>query len=249
MVTKNVLNFPYGKLGAFLRLGGKVFMGFSEEHTKWLESHIQRRSGERKGRLERGHAHGERLFLERVWWPMFGNLNDLHPEYEVADWRGRPYFVDFAWLTGQFKFALEVKGYAAHVQQSDRTRYRHELNRETFLQILGFRVVSIPYDDLDSEPSLTINLLKSLLSPYMAASLRDQRYTRLERDALSIILRLGKPVRPLDLINELEINRRTAVVCLKSLCEKGKLRPILSCRETRVYRYEFVRSFTDDWVW
>jgi hypothetical protein len=23
------------------------------------------------------------MFLERVWWPIFGNLNDLHPEYEV----------------------------------------------------------------------------------------------------------------------------------------------------------------------
>jgi hypothetical protein len=224
-------------------------MGFSEEHTKWLEYHIRRRSGERRSRLERGHGHGERMFLERVWWSIFGNLNDLHPEYEVADWRGRPYFVDFAWLPGQCKFAMEVKGFGPHVQQSDRIRYRQELDRETFLQILGFRVISIPYDNLESEPMLSINLLKSLLSPYMAASLRDHRYTRLERDALSVALRLGKPIRPLDLVRELEINHRTAIHCLKTLCEKGKFRPILSCRETKVNRYEFVRSFTDDWVW
>jgi hypothetical protein len=224
-------------------------MGFTEEHTKWLEYHIQRRSGERRSRLERGHGHAEQMFLERVWWSIFGNLNDLHPEYEVADWRGRPYFIDFAWLPGQCKFAMEVKGFGPHVQQTDRIRYRHELDRETFLQILGFRVVSIPYDNLESEPMLSINLLKSLLSPYMAASLRDQRYTRLERDTLSIALRMSKPVRPVDLVKELEINRRTAVLCLQSLCKKGKFRPILSGNETKVNRYEFVRSFTDDWVW
>jgi hypothetical protein len=53
-----------------------------------------------------------------------------------------------------------VKGFGPHVQQTDRIRYRHELDRETFLQILGFRVVSIPYDNLESEPMLSINLLR-----------------------------------------------------------------------------------------
>jgi hypothetical protein len=224
-------------------------MGFSEEYNKWLEHHTQRRSGERKSRLERGHGHGERMFLERIWWPIFGNLNDLHPEYEVSDWRGRPYFIDFAWMPGQCKFALEVKGYGPHVQNTDRIRYRHELDRETFLQILGFRVVSIPYDNLEAEPKLTINLLKSLFSPYMAVGLRDYTYTRIERETLLIALRLNRPIRPADLVKELEINRRTARFCLKSLCNKDKFRPILTGKETKVVRYEFVRSFTDDWIW
>lgn len=40
---------------------------------------------------------------------MMGHFDDLHPEYEVLDWRGWPYFVDFAWKPGQVKFAFEVK--------------------------------------------------------------------------------------------------------------------------------------------
>lgn len=40
---------------------------------------------------------------------MMGHFNDLHPEYEVLDWRGWPYFVDYAWKPGQVKFAFEVK--------------------------------------------------------------------------------------------------------------------------------------------
>ena len=54
-------------------------MGFVEEHKKWLEYHLNRRKGERKNRLERGHNHGEQMFLEKVWWPMFGKLDHLHP--------------------------------------------------------------------------------------------------------------------------------------------------------------------------
>ncbi|WP_236334230.1 hypothetical protein [Paenibacillus auburnensis] len=86
-------------------------------------------------------------------------------EYEVSDWRGRPYFVDLVWKPGQVKFAIEIKGYGPHVQHTDRTRYRQELNRETYLQIAGYRVVSVPYDDLESAPELTVSLFKSLLIP------------------------------------------------------------------------------------
>jgi hypothetical protein len=220
-------------------------MGFKEIYTGWLEHHTRRRSGERKGRLERGHGHGERMFIERVWWPIFGHLNDLHPEYEVLDWRGRPYYVDFAWMVGQIKFAFEVKGYGPHVQNTDRIRYRRELNREIYLQIMGFKVVSIPYDELEEQPELVISLLKPLLSPYMTVGLRDSIYSRLERDVLLLAHRINKPIRPVDLVKELEINRRTAVRSLKILCEKGKFRPI-TVSGSRIARYEFIRSYSDD---
>jgi len=221
-------------------------MSFAEAHANWLEQHTRRRSGERRSRLVRGHGHGERLFLERVWWPIFGNLEDLHPEYEVTDWQGRPYFIDFVWSPGRIKFAFEIKGYGPHVQNTDRKRYRKELNRETFLQILGFRVVSIPYDDIEESPHVPIFLLKSLLSPYMAAELRDSSYTRLERDVLLLASRTNNPVRPIDLERELKINHRTAVNCLHSLCEKGRMIPVKSPSGTKVVRYDYARSINNE---
>ena len=63
-----------------------------------MERHLSARSGERQGRLKRGHGHAEQLFLHNVWWPLRGDFGDLHPEYEVLDWRGRSYFADFAYL-------------------------------------------------------------------------------------------------------------------------------------------------------
>jgi hypothetical protein len=102
---------------------------FHEKHQAFIASHVLRRSGERKGRLERGHLHAETLFLENVWFPMHGHLDQLHPEYEILDWRGRSYFGDFAYLPGELKFIWEIKGFDPHVQDMDRKRYCEELNR------------------------------------------------------------------------------------------------------------------------
>ncbi|MOA03382.1 hypothetical protein D3C78_1228860 [compost metagenome] len=90
----------------------------------------------RRERLIRGKRHGETLFLRNVWWPLFECFDDLHPEYEIPDWRGRSYFGDFAYLPDPLKFMIEIKGYGPHVRDMDRVKYTHELNRELYLQSL-----------------------------------------------------------------------------------------------------------------
>ncbi len=181
---------------------------------------------------------------------MFGHLNDLHPEYKVTDWRGRPYFVDFVWKVGSVQFAFEVKGYGPHVQNTDRTRYRQELNREIFLQIAGFRVIAIPYDDLELSPELTISLLRSLLMPFLALRTEENdEYSRLEREILQIAVRSNGFIRPVNLVNELGIDPRTVRKCMMLLCEKGKFIPIVSKRGGRVCKYEYMHSFSDIQLW
>jgi hypothetical protein len=226
-------------------------MGFSEEHQKWLEYHKERRSGERLDRLERGHRHGEQMFVERVWWPIFGHMDDLHPEYEVMDWRGRPYFVDFVWKPGQVKFAIEIKGYGPHVQNTDRTRYRQEINRETYLQIAGYRVVAVPYDDLEAAPELTISLFKSLLTPCLLKNGDGEHrsYTRMERDILQLASRWNGYIRPVDLVNELGVNPRTVKKYINALCEKGKFKPVLAYGSNRICRYEYIHSLMENELW
>lgn len=95
-------------------------VSFEQAYKEWIEGHLKRRSGERKGRLERGHQHGEKLFTKQIWWPIQGHFEHLHPEYEVLDWRGRPFYLDFAWLPGHVKLAIEVKGFGPHVLEMDR---------------------------------------------------------------------------------------------------------------------------------
>lgn len=54
-------------------------MDFETAHLAFIEHHTALRSGERKGRLLRGHLYAEKLFLLNVWYPLF--LIQSHPHF------------------------------------------------------------------------------------------------------------------------------------------------------------------------
>jgi len=64
-------------------------MSFHSEYEKWINHHLAKRKGERLDALKRGNGYGNQLFAERIWWTLAGHFHELHPEYEVKDWRGR----------------------------------------------------------------------------------------------------------------------------------------------------------------
>ncbi|GGH32923.1 hypothetical protein [Paenibacillus segetis] len=215
---------------------------FEAEHQLFLQQHLNRRSGERKGRLERGHSHGEILFLKKVWWPVYDNFDGLHPEYEIVDWRGRSYFGDFAYLKGPLKFIIEIKGYGPHVRDMDRKKYCDELNRELFLQCVGYRVISFAYDDVSERPELCRSLLQMLFNRYVAQDQPTQCSTIIENEVIRLALAQALPLTPKKVANHFDINYRTAVRLLHSLCTKGWLSPITSGAGERIHRYELQRG-------
>lgn len=221
-------------------------MAFEDAHEEWLKFHLKQRTGERKDRLKRGHSYGETLFLQKIWWPIVGSFNDLHPEYEVADWRGTRFFVDLMLCVGDVRIAFEIKGYGPHVEQADRTRYRRELNRELFLQAFGVKVVSVAVDELEQNADLVKSFVKMIILPYMG---RREGIVSLESRMESEIIRLsiinGKVIRPIDVVNHLELCQNTAIKYLQQLSFKGKLRAIPSGKTKRVNKYEYVGSIFD----
>ncbi|XEC96210.1 hypothetical protein AB6A23_06590 [Paenibacillus tarimensis] len=220
-------------------------MEFEEAHASFIQHHLRLRSGERKGRLERGHGHGEILFARNVWWPIKGSFDDLHPEYEVLDWRGRSYFADFVFSPKYWRLLIEVKGYEAHVTGMDRKKYCNELNRELFLQVMGFRLVSFAYDDVAHRPEQCIHLLRSLLSRYEPKEKGFERTFFEENEVLRLAIILVRPIRPIDVAEHFGVNHRTAVNLLQRLCEKGWLQPVECGKRTKVISYRLVQSAID----
>jgi hypothetical protein len=220
-------------------------MDFEDAHKVWLGSHLERRSGERKGRLERGHQHGEALFLRNIWWVLHGNFDHLHPEYEVLDWRGRSYFADFAWLPGHVRVIIEIKGFNAHVRDMDRQRYCDELNRETFLTGLGFQVISFGYDDVAHHPELCMTLLRLVLSLFKP----EQTPIRVEKEVILLAFQLARPIRPKDVVDHMAMNFRTAVRYLKALCQKGWLYPLPCGQGNKILMYGLVRKSLEGAWW
>jgi DNA-binding MarR family transcriptional regulator len=188
-------------------------------------------------RLER-KRYAESLFLRKIWWPIFRSFDDLHPEYEVLDWRGKSYFVDFIWTPGTVMLAFEVKGYGPHVTEMDRRGYCEELNRETFLQGLGYRVISIPHDDVVSRPEVIIALLRLVLGRYQTIHSPMPRLSLIEIEILRLGCKLAGPLRGVDAARHLKVSRRTAVRYLNRLCACGVMEALRTgATEERVTAY------------
>ncbi|MNN28077.1 hypothetical protein D3C81_1416350 [compost metagenome] len=173
-------------------------MNFEDAHAAFIQHHLMKRTGERRGRLERGHREAEKLFCQNVWWSLRGNFDNLHPEFEVLDWRGLSYFCDFVWLTQPIKLVIEIKGFGPHVRDMDRQKYCNELNRETFLSAMGYQVISFAYDDVAHRPEICITLLRMLFSRYQSSSSPISLVSLIEREIIRLAYTLSRPLRPID---------------------------------------------------
>ena len=217
-------------------------MDFEEAHAAFIQHHLQRRLGERRGRLDRGHREAEKLFCRNVWWPLRGHFADIHPEYEVLDWRGHSYYCDFVWLTPFVKLVIEIKGFGPHVQDMDRQKYCNELNRETFLAAMGFQVISFSYDDVAHRPELCLTLLRMVISRYQPELSPISLDRMMEREILRLACLLARPLRPVDIKTHLCVNHRTAVRTLQTLCEKKVFFPVTGVDGKHIVRYELQKG-------
>lgn len=60
---------------------------FEAAYEALMAKQIRESKGERKRKLQKGLEHAQKLFLEKVWWPAFGNLYNLSPEFEIRDFK------------------------------------------------------------------------------------------------------------------------------------------------------------------
>ncbi|KAA1191351.1 hypothetical protein BSK65_00190 [Paenibacillus odorifer] len=218
-------------------------MGFEREHNEWLCNHLKQRKGERLDALKRGHGYGNRLFVERVWWPLAGHFHGLHPEYEVKDWRGRSYFVDILWEIGASRIAFEIMDYGSH--GTERSKYRMDLNRGLFLQSQDCTVLYISLDELKENPSFILSALRNILFSYLLAEKSakttvERAYSRIERDLMRAAIRHHRVLRPADAARELELHTMTIIKYCRQLVDKGKFRPVARGSSQRIIYYEYI---------
>ncbi|ULO08626.1 hypothetical protein H1230_07455 [Paenibacillus sp. 19GGS1-52] len=222
-------------------------MNYEQAHEEFIQQYVACRTGERRGRLERGHRHAEELFLRNVWWPLRSNFDDLHPEYEILDWRGRSYFADFAFLPGPVKILLEIKGFATHVRDMDRQKYSNELNRETFLSGLGYQVLSFSYEDVEQRPELCITLLRMVLSRYQTLGAPIGRVLLIEKEIIRFAVQHTGMIRPKDVADYFEMDPKTVRLMLSKLCDKGWLNSVKVGRGIRIVGYMLARDVLYYW--
>lgn len=218
-------------------------MDFEQAHQQLLEQHLSNRTGERRGRLARGHQYAEKLLLQNVWWPLFGNLDHLHPEYEVYDWNRKSQFLDFAFLPAYGRFGLECDGYQSHVKDMDRERFSYSLNRDNFLKGLGWTIIHFSFDDVQNRPEICRMLLQMVISPSLLRISPGEALSPQEKEIVKLAWSQEKGLRPKDVVLQYNMNFRTARKQLQELVRKGQLRPVI--QNSYICYYEPVKAGAD----
>lgn len=218
---------------------------FEAAHTLYVQQHIESRFGERRGRLERGHQYAEKLFLQNVWWPLVGNFEHLHPEYEIQDWNRRSQFLDFAFLhENGGRIGIECDGFQSHIKDMDREKFSYALNRDSFLTGMGWKMLHFSFDDIQKRPEVCRMLLQLSLGPMIIEATNHAGRSELspeEKEVLRTAWRLGKTIRPKDVRIKYGFSHRKCSAILQSLVGKRLLRAITGC--SYICKYETVGEF------
>src|SRR5690606_16241599 len=117
---------------------------FEKAWEGWFEKHKRESSPERRRRLE-SRLFLEKEFLKKIWWPAFGSLNDLYPEYEVADYNDGLRFLDHAYKPEGVRIAFEKDGYGPHIRDIARWEHTDNMLRDIHLIADGWTVIHLSY--------------------------------------------------------------------------------------------------------
>lgn len=211
-------------------------MGFDQDYAAFMDLHLKRRKGERKRRLEEGHGNAEMLFLKNVWWPLFGNFYNLHPEYEVSDFKDGKRFLDFAYLRHAIRICFEVDGYGPHVKNISRWQFADQLERQNQLIIDGWTVIRFSYDQVQEQPRRCQQVTQQVIGRILGDELNHLKLTLLEKEVIRFAIKKEDIITPRDICRLLNLTYKPAKKVIIHMVDKKILCPVGGTQRIRSYR-------------
>lgn len=214
-------------------------------YDAWLAEHRKKSKGERRRRLEQRVGHAEKLFIIKVWWPLFGRFDNLHPEFEVKDFKDGWRFLDFAILVAGCKICIEIDGFGPHSRDIDRNRFSDHLMRQNHLILDGWLVLRFSYDDISEKPRACQQIVQQLIGRCAQRLVNEPiPLTPIETLLVKIALSEAAPISPATATKQSGLHRTTVSRYLRALSDKQILLPakvgakkICSYRVNPAYRY------------
>lgn len=198
---------------------------FDRELALYMEKQAAGSSGERLRRLTEVKRHAETLFLRNVWWPLFGNFDYLHAEWEVPDlWKGVRY-LDFAYLRHPLRIGIEIEGFGPHAKNADRSKFADDHLRAAALTAEGWIVLRFSYDTVNDQPERIRQLLTLLIGRWTGIVENVPALDKLDKDIIRLAVRLQRPITPGHIREIAGVCAQTARRRLKELTEKRVFRP------------------------
>jgi hypothetical protein len=215
---------------------------FDQAYMEFLKHHQSHRTGERLRRLLEGHGHAEQLFLEKVWWPAFGQFHHLHPEYEVFDFKEGSRFLDYSYLRGPLRVAIEIDGFGPHLRNISRWQFSDQCRRQNYLTIDGWKVLRFSYDCLVDKPRICQQELQQFMGRWLGEGAMVEEASAVEKEIVRLAMRLVRPITPGDVAEALRVGYPYARKLLNQLVEKGWLVSNSGNKRIRSYRLDLDRK-------
>jgi very-short-patch-repair endonuclease/biotin operon repressor len=210
---------------------------FEKVYVRWMEPHLKWSKGERKRKLSEGLGFAEKLFVRSVLWPALSNLENVHPEFEVRDFKDGVRFLDFALLLNGQRICIEVDAFSTHYRDLNRRQFADQLTRQNHLVIDGWHVLRFSLDDIKENPRSCQQLLLHALGKW---GLESKEAFETENPIDLAILKLMRtrdaPVSPTQVALELGWHRVTTATHMRSLLDQGYL-VSTSAGKKRIKRY------------
>jgi len=211
-------------------------MSFQHSVEAWVKNHQNIRKGERFRRIAKGLGYAEKLFLEKVWFPMFGHMDHLHPEYEVVDFKDSYRYIDFAYIHHLLRIAIEIDPFGTHLRDMTRDQYSDERDRQNDLIIDGWKVIRFSLDRIRDNPRACQRRIQNLIGKYLVDWQRLKEMSLEEREIIRIARRLQKDLKMQHIKDWLNISDPYARKLLHGLVKKGELAQASGTQRITAYR-------------
>lgn len=209
---------------------------FNQQYETWLQENLDRESNPRRRELlSRGLGHGTVEFLRLIWFPAVGNLNDLHPEWEVRDFSNGYRYLDLAYMPAGAKGGIEIQGFASHARDLDVRRFKDLCYRHSLLSLDGWTFLPIAYPSIVDEPKQCQQLVLSFIGKFITSDV-SASLSWLEAETVRLARRLLRPFTPLELATHLRVSDRHTRRLLYRLVDQQVLEVASGEHRARTYR-------------
>ncbi|MEK0316515.1 DNA-binding response regulator [Cohnella sp. 56] len=210
---------------------------FEKQHEIWLGEQAKHRTGESRRRLVEGHGESEKLFAKEVWWPLKGNFDFLHAEYELANHRDGSFYLDFAYVRPPHLVDWEIDDFATHGKHVNRRTFEYERERQNHLILDGWKVFRIPLDMLKERPQkcrqFVLQVMGKLYGDFGTAN--EPALTLNKREIIRLAARYQRPFTPEEISVPLAISLQYARKLLHELSDEGWLAAASGTTRVRTY--------------
>lgn len=222
-------------------------MNFDKAYERFMEKHIEQSSGLRRERLIKGLGYGEMLFLEG-WWEVFGNFDDLYPEFMVKDFQDGYRFLDFAYLRPPYWVDFEIDGYGIHYAKLDRKGFSDDRERQNMLILDDWKVFRFSVDKLREQQRAFQGQLLQIIGRLYGDGAK-QILTPKEQNLILQAGIFGSEFTPGQAAVWLGMTERQARKYLHRLVEKNQMVAVSGKKRIRTYKLAYeekIESFVKD---